>query len=116
MTKATSDMKNKNLVAVLAMAVCFTALAQGPWSVPSVREYIWPDGAMPDAQSHQVGATTAEQKAPGYKADDFRRPYLDWFDPPAAEVRTDACMILISGGGYKSGYTFLQSLNLIQPY
>ena len=66
------------------------------------REYIWPDGKMPDAQPHQIGATTAETKAPGYKADDFRRPYLDWFDPPAADKRTDVCMILISGGGYKS--------------
>ena len=65
------------------------------------REYIWPKGLMPDAQPHQVGATTAETKAPGFKADDFRQPYLDWFDPPAADVRTDVCMILISGGGYK---------------
>ena len=65
------------------------------------REYIWPDGKMPDAQSHQVGATTAEQRTPGYKAEDYRRPYLDWFDQPAADKRTDICMILISGGGYK---------------
>ena len=83
-----------------AWAMCCMVFAQGPWSVPSVREYIWPDGAMPDTQPHQVGATTAEQKAPEYKEDDFRRPYLDWFDPPAADVRTDMCMILISGGGY----------------
>ena len=90
----------RKCVMLWAMAMCGTALAQGPWSVPSVREYIWPDGAMPDAQPQQVAATTAEQKAPGYNADDFRRPYLDWFDPPAAETRTGACMILISGGGY----------------
>ena len=64
------------------------------------REYLWPDGKMPDAQPHQIGATTAEVKAPGYKADDFRRPYLDWFDPPTADAKTDVCMILISGGGY----------------
>jgi acetyl esterase/lipase len=66
------------------------------------REYIWPDGRMPDAQSHQIGATTAETKMPGFKADDFRRPYLDWFDPPSGENKTDICMILISGGGYFS--------------
>ena len=66
------------------------------------REYLWPDGRMPDAQPHQIGATTAEVKAPGYKADDFRRPYLDWFDPPAADAKTDVCMILISGGGYNN--------------
>ena len=34
------------------------------------REYIWPDGKMPNAQPHQIGATTAEVKAPGFKADD----------------------------------------------
>ncbi len=64
------------------------------------REYIWPDGKMPDPQPHLIGATTAETRAPDYKADDFRRPYLDWFEPPAAGVKTDVCMILISGGGY----------------
>jgi len=64
------------------------------------REYIWPEGKMPDAQPHQIGATTIEVKAPGYKAEDFRRPYLDWFDAPPADKRTDVCMILISGGGY----------------
>lgn len=64
------------------------------------REYIWPDGKMPDAQPHQIAATTAETKLPDYKADDYRRPYLDWFEPPAADVKSDICMILISGGGY----------------
>ena len=78
-------------VAVLLPAVMTAAVE---------REYIWPAGKMPDAQPHQVGATTAEQKAPGYRAEDYRFPYLEWFDPPPAEVRTDACMILISGGGY----------------
>lgn len=66
------------------------------------REYIWPDDKMPDAQPHQIAATTAEVKKPGFKADDFRRPYLDWFDPPTESNKTDMCMILISGGGYKS--------------
>ena len=84
-----------------ALMGTFCCAAGGPWSVPSTREYIWPENAMPDAQAHQVGATTAEQKAPGYNAEGFRRPYLDWFDPPPAGVKTDACMILISGGGYK---------------
>ena len=75
------------------------AVASATALAATEREYIWPDGKMPDAQPHLIGATTAEVKAPGYKADDFRRPYLDWFDPPAADVRTDVCMILISGGG-----------------
>ena len=66
------------------------------------REYLWPEGKMPNAQSHQVGATTAEQKAAGYNPDNYRRPYLDWFDQPAADKKTDVCMILISGGAYNS--------------
>ncbi len=78
-------------VATLATALSFAA---------TEREYLWPEGKMPNAQPHQVGATTVEQRAKGYKADNYRRPYLDWFDQPAADKRTDICMILISGGGY----------------
>ena len=90
--------KNRGLVRLCCIAIAFaafTAFAQ------TEREYIWPDGKMPDVQPHQIAATTAEVKAPGYKADDFRRPYLDWFDQPTGE-KTDICMILISGGGYNN--------------
>ena len=86
------------------MRLCCMLLALAGWTAfaATEREYIWPEGKMPDAQPHQIGATTVEVKAPGYKADDFRRPYLDWFDPPAADVKTDVCMILISGGSYNN--------------
>ena len=90
--------KNRGLMRLCCIAIAFaafTAFAQ------TEREYIWPDGKMPDVQPHQIAATTAEVKAPGYKADDFRRPYLDWFDQPTGE-KTDICMILISGGGYNN--------------
>ena len=82
--------------------LCCTAFAFAAMTAfaATEREYIWPEGQMPDAQPHQIGATTVETRAPGYKPEDFRRPYLDWFDPPAANVKTDVCMILISGGGY----------------
>ena len=93
-------MRSKNKVAAFASA--FAAFAVMVSFAATEREYIWPDGKMPDAQPHQVGATTAEQKAPGYNPDSYRRPYLDWFDQPAADKRTDICMILISGGGYRS--------------
>ena len=85
-------------ICVVATAVFMASAA----FAATEREYIWPDGQMPDVQPHQIAATTAEAKKPGFKADDFRRPYLDWFDPPAESNRTDICMILISGGGYKS--------------
>lgn len=66
------------------------------------REAIWPKKKMPDAQSGQIAAMTDESKAPGFKADKHRIPYLEWFEAPAAEVDNDACMILISGGGYNT--------------
>ncbi len=52
---------------------------------------IWPEGKMPDAQSHQIAAMTNE-KTKGKVA------YLDWL--PAPKKPNGACMILISGGGY----------------
>lgn len=86
-------MKVFNVTMIAAVVSCAAFAA-------TEREYIWPDGKMPDAQPHQIAATTAETKLPDYKADDYRRPYLDWFEPPAADVKSDICMILISGGGY----------------
>ena len=65
------------------------------------REYIWPEGQMPDEQSHQIAAMTAESGAPGFDPDEYRIPYLDWFPAPADSIRKDACMILISGGSYE---------------
>ena len=44
-----------------------------PSAVPYEREYIWPDGKMPDVQSHQIAAKTGEKKMPGFKADDLDR-------------------------------------------
>ena len=52
-----------------------------PSARPYEREYIWPDGKMPDVQPHQVAAKTGEKSRPGFKADDFRRPYVDWYAP-----------------------------------
>ena len=93
----------KNAINSVKLVVCAAvALTIAASYAATEREYIWPEGKMPNAQPHQVGATTAEQKAPGYNADNYRRPYLDWFDQPSAENKTDICMILISGGGYNS--------------
>lgn len=64
------------------------------------REYLWTKKNMPDAQAHQIAAMLPDTKEPGFKANKHRLPYLEWFDAPADSVRTDACMILISGGGY----------------
>ena len=66
------------------------------------RESIWPKKKMPDAQPGQIAAMTDESKAPGFKPDKHRIPYLEWFEAPDAAVDNDACMILISGGAYNS--------------
>ncbi|MCQ2119921.1 MAG: alpha/beta hydrolase [Bacteroidales bacterium] len=62
------------------------------------REYVWPDGKMPDPQDNQIAAMTNEVRAPGFDASKYRVAYLDWYDAP--ENPNGACMILISGGGY----------------
>ena len=66
-------------------AVAFAAFAE--------REFIWPEGKMPDAQDHQIGAMTNEKEKGKF-------PYLDWC--PVPEKPNGCCMILVSGGGYES--------------
>jgi acetyl esterase/lipase len=56
------------------------------------REFIWPDGKMPDAQDHQVAAMTDESEK-------GKVAYLDWL--PAPSKPNGGCMILVSGGSYQ---------------
>lgn len=80
------------LVAALSFCV-LTAYGEG-------RIYIWPKGKMPMVQPHQIAAMTDEAGKKDFKADDHRVAYIEWFAPPAPEVKNGACMIMISGGGY----------------
>ncbi len=57
------------------------------------REYLWPKEKMPNRQSHQVAALTDEKEK-------GTEPYIEWCDVPAEGLTADACVILISGGGY----------------
>ena len=66
------------------------------------RELVWPEGKMPHSQSGQIAAMTNEVKAEGFKAEDHRIAYLDWYEAPAEDVRNGGCMILISGGAYNN--------------
>ena len=66
------------------------------------RQAIWPGCRMPDAQKGQIAAMTDEANAPDFKPEKHRMPYLEWFEAPDASVDNDACMILISGGGYNN--------------
>ena len=64
------------------------------------REALWSKSKMPSQQSHQIAAMTDEAGKEGFDADKHRIAYLEWGEQPAKEVDNDACMILISGGGY----------------
>ena len=54
---------------------------------------------MPNAQPHQIAASTDVARAKGFKPDEWRAPYIEWCQPPAKP--NGGCMILISGGGYQ---------------
>ncbi len=59
------------------------------------REYIWPEGKMPNYQAHQTAKMRDQSVA-------SRDAYIEWFSMPtnAPVKRVDACVILISGGSY----------------
>ena len=64
------------------------------------RQPLWPSlEQMPDRQDGQIGAMTDERKSPGFKAEEHRMPYIEWFDAPAKP--NGGCMILVSGGSYE---------------
>ena len=65
-------------------------------------ETVWPKGKMPHRQAHQIAAMLDEASAQGFCPDKHREAYIEWMPAPEKGVRTDACMILISGGGYFS--------------
>jgi len=65
------------------------------------REYLWPEGRMPDTQPGQIAAMTDESEKPDFNIDAHRIPYLEWFAAPADSIKKDVCMILISGGSYE---------------
>ena len=82
--------------AILLLSV-FVSLTLSAWE----RETVWPKGKMPDAQDHQIAAMTDEAERDDFKAAKHRTAYLEWFEAPSDDVKTGACMILISGGSYR---------------
>ena len=64
------------------------------------KTYLWPEGKMPDAQGHQIAATVAETRAPGFDAARSRAPHLQWYPAPNPQKKTGACVIVLSGGSY----------------
>jgi acetyl esterase/lipase len=84
----------------LAYIFVVLILAQPLWGWE--REPLWPKGKMPDAQPGLTAVMTDEAKAPGFNPDNYRMPYLEWYDAPSPAIDKDVCMILISGGGYNN--------------
>ena len=64
--------------------------------------YLWPEDMMPDAQPHQIAAMTDVAGKKDFNRDEWRRPYIEWMEAPKEDVKTDACIILISGGAYQN--------------
>ena len=98
------DMRRLNIFAALlvAMAMLQPAGVQarvGRKALPA-KQFIWPEGQMPDRQGHQIAQMTDVSEAPGFNPDENREPFIEWYEAPAEEVRCGTCAILISGGGY----------------
>ena len=83
----------KKLLVLVLILGCLPLAAQQ-------RQALWPKNKMPDAQPEQIAAMTSESKAPGFKPEKHRMPYLEWYEKP--QNPNGACAILISGGGYNS--------------
>ena len=84
-------------IAFLLIALCAIHLVSA-----AKIETVWPKGKMPHRQAHQIAAMLDEASAQGFCPDKHREAYIEWMPAPEKGVRTDACMILISGGGYFS--------------
>ena len=84
-------------IAFLLFALCAIHLVSA-----AKIETVWPKGKMPHRQAHQIAAMLDEASAEGFCPDKHREAYIEWMPAPEKGVRTDACMILISGGGYFS--------------
>ncbi len=84
-------------IAFLLFALCAIHLVSA-----AKIETVWPKGKMPHRQAHQIAAMLDEASAQGFCPDKHREAYIEWMLAPEKGVRTDACMILISGGGYFS--------------
>lgn len=89
-----TDMKR---IAFLLFALCAIHIVSA-----AKIESVWPKGKMPHRQAHQIAAMLDEASAEGFCPDKHREAYIEWMPAPEKGVRTDACMILISGGGYFS--------------
>ncbi len=95
-------MKRPIMLAAIVLAA-FAAFADPAIPACAIveREDIWPSvEAIPDFQPRQIALRTEEKAAP--EGHDKAMPHLEWYQAPKAEGKTDACMIIISGGAYQN--------------
>lgn len=93
-------MRNYKHLFIAAIVVWGSTFTQN--AMANEKEYLWPKNLMPDVQPQQIAAMREVTKAKDFKANKYRRPYLDWYEAPAKDKHTGACMILISGGSYRN--------------
>lgn len=98
--RKTGEMRKSLLAAICLMAFALSAFSAADWR-NGERVPLWPEGRMPDAQAHQIGAMTDEASKDEAWRSAHRMPYIEWFEAPAADKRIGACMILVSGGSYQ---------------
>lgn len=77
----------KKLIAAVVSALALAGVA-------AEREYIWPEGRMPDAQAGQFARMTDE------KGSSNRVAYIEWGEKP--ENPNGGIVIMISGGSYQN--------------
>ena len=85
------------IVGLGCLLLSVTASATAEWR-RGERQPVWPEGRIPDFQAHQIGAMTDEVGDEGFRPEEHRIPYLEWFAKPAKP--NGACMMLVSGGSY----------------
>ena len=81
---------------LLSLLLIFSALPLCAFE----RQALWPEGKMPNAQPHQIAAMKNVSSDHEFNPDEWRMPYLEWFEKPTNP--NGCCMILISGGGYNN--------------
>ena len=84
----------------LGLAAAF-ALAWAVGATAGERELLWPAGKKPLSEPEQIAAMIDVVEAAGFSPDAHREPFLEWFDEPAPDRKTDTCAILVSGGAYE---------------
>lgn len=82
---------------MLSIALCLATVL----SYAGEKVLLWPEGKMPNRQDHQIAAMSGVANAPDFKREQNREPFIEWLDVPQSGVKSDVCMILISGGAYE---------------